>query len=80
MTHCLVKSANLARLVIFDEQTAFSHTRNADLAVGTTWRHGTITNNGFPALGNEFIETSHKYAEMLIQDIFPEMGTKRRGK
>lgn len=31
-------------------------------------------------LHDEFIETSHKYAEMLIQDISPEMDTKRRGK
>lgn len=30
-------------------------------------------------LHDDLIETSHKYAEMLIQDIFPEMGTKRRG-
>lgn len=65
MTHCLMKSANLARLGIFDEQTAFSHTGNADLAVGTTWRHGTITNNGCTDLGNYMMILSKLLTNML---------------
>lgn len=40
-------------------------TRNADLAVGTTWRHGTITNNGFTALGNYMMSLSKLLTNML---------------
>lgn len=45
-----------------------------------TWNYHKQWLYGPWKLHDDFIETSHKYAEMLIQDIFPEMGTKRRGK
>lgn len=45
-----------------------------------TWNYHKQWLYGPWKLHGDFIETSHKYAEMLIQDIFPETGTKRRGK